>query len=161
MLESICYQRSTQEEAIATDYPNHITNYQKGKHLTYEDKGKKNKRVLGRSIEEGPDAVDTGEEFGHWETDLIIGQKSEKDAVLLTLPERKTRDFSTIRLPDKSSDSVLRAFQKIQKPLPPCRKDGNKLPTSCQGKIIWLRASRGQSGSLLTLKCSTCSCNLR
>ena len=37
MLESICYNRSTQEEAIAMDYPNHITNHEKGKHLTYED----------------------------------------------------------------------------------------------------------------------------
>ena len=37
MLESICYKRSTQEEAIAMDYPNHITNHEKGKHLSYED----------------------------------------------------------------------------------------------------------------------------
>ena len=80
-------------------------------------KDKQNKRVLGRSIEERPDAVDTREEFGHWETDLVIGQKSGKDDVLLTLLERKTRDFSIIRLPDKSSDSVLNAFQKIQSEL--------------------------------------------
>lgn len=37
MLESICYKRSTQEEAIAMDYSNHITNHEKDKHLTYED----------------------------------------------------------------------------------------------------------------------------
>ena len=61
--------------------------------------------------------MDTREEFGHWETDLVIGQKSGKDDVLLTLLERKTRDFSIIRLPDKSSDSVLNAFQKIQSEL--------------------------------------------
>lgn len=259
MLESICHKRSTQEEAIAMDYPNHITNHEKGKHLTYEDymvielrlkdgwtanaiakkelncsantvrniiqkgmtplyngkvfrfkaktawkayqenrhrsrrtyealekrpflqyvekhfrednwsldacvgraletgcydrseilctktlynyvdlgllniknidlpqkvsrntklsKCRENKRVLGRSIEERPEAVDTREEFGHWETDLVIGQKSGQDDVLLTLLERKTRDFSIIRLPDKSADSVLNAFQKIQSEL--------------------------------------------
>ena len=90
---------------------------QKLRRNTKIHKDKQNKRVLGRSIEERPDAVDTGEEFGHWETDLVIGQKSGKDAVLLTLLERKTRDFSIIRLPDKSADSVLNAFQKIQSEL--------------------------------------------
>ena len=77
-------------------------------------KDKENKRALGRSIEERPGEVDTREEFGHWETDLVIGKKSENDEVLLTLLERKTRDFSIIRLPDKSADSVLEAFQKMQ-----------------------------------------------
>ena len=76
-----------------------------------------NKRVLGRSIEERPEEVDAREEFGHWETDLVIGQKSGKDDVLLTLLERKTRDFSIIRLPDKSADSVLKAFRKMQSEL--------------------------------------------
>ena len=37
MLESICYKRSSQKEAITMDYPNHITEHQAGKHLTYED----------------------------------------------------------------------------------------------------------------------------
>lgn len=37
MLESICYENSTQKEAIAMDYPNHIIDYKKSKHLTYED----------------------------------------------------------------------------------------------------------------------------
>lgn len=80
-------------------------------------KDKENKRVLGRSIEERPEVVNTREEFGHWETDLVIGQKSGQDNVLLTLLERKTRDFSIIRLPDKSGDSVLNAFRKIQSEL--------------------------------------------
>lgn len=37
MSESICSEKSTQKEAIAMDYPNHITDYKKGKRLTYED----------------------------------------------------------------------------------------------------------------------------
>lgn len=77
-------------------------------------KDKENKRILGRSIEERPEEVETREEFGHWETDLVIGKKSGNDQVLLTLLERKTRDLSIIRLPDKSADSVLEAFQKMQ-----------------------------------------------
>ena len=33
---------------------------------------RKNKRELGRSIEERPD-IDNKLEFGHWEADLVIG----------------------------------------------------------------------------------------
>ena len=39
---------------------------------------RKNKRELGRSIEEHSD-IDSKLEFGHWEADLVIGQK-EKSA---------------------------------------------------------------------------------
>ena len=38
MLESICYKSSTQEEAIAMDYPNHITNHEKGKQAEHNSK---------------------------------------------------------------------------------------------------------------------------
>ena len=78
---------------------------------------KQNKRILGRSIEERPQEVEAREEFGHWETDLVIGQKSGQDNVLLTLLERKTRQLSVIRLPDKSSESVLSAFVRMKSEL--------------------------------------------
>ena len=77
-------------------------------------KSKQNKRILGRSIEERPQEVEAREEFGHWEADLVIGQKSGQDNVLLTLLERKTRQLSVIRLPDKSADSVMNAFEKMR-----------------------------------------------
>jgi len=35
------------------------------------------KKVLDRNIEERPSDVDKREEFGHWETDLVIGSKSD------------------------------------------------------------------------------------
>ena len=87
---------------------------QKLSRKTKHHKNRENKRILGRSIEERPKEVDSREEFGHWETDLVIGQKSGQDDVLLTLIERKTRDISVIRLPDKSADSVFNAFQEIR-----------------------------------------------
>lgn len=61
-----------------------------------------NKRVLGRSIEEQPEEVENREKFGHWETDLVIGNKSGRDNVLLTLIERKTRDLF-VRLPPEEN----------------------------------------------------------
>ena len=78
---------------------------------------KLNKRILGRSIEERPKEVEAREEFGHWETDLVIGQKSGQDNVLLTLLERKTRQLSIVRLPDKSAESVISAFARMKEEL--------------------------------------------
>lgn len=81
---------------------------------TKTHKNKEDKRILGCGIGERPEEVDAREDFGHWETDLVIGQKSGKDEVLLTLLEQKTRVVSITRLPGKSADSVLAAFQKMQ-----------------------------------------------
>lgn len=61
-----------------------------------------NKRVLGRSIEERPEEVENREEFGHWETNLVIGNKSGRDNVPLTLIERKTRELF-VRLPPEEN----------------------------------------------------------
>lgn len=57
-----------------------------------ETKGKerRNKKVLGTSIEERPESVGDREEFGHWEIDTVIGNKKADEPVLLTLVERKT-----------------------------------------------------------------------
>lgn len=74
---------------------------------------RKNKRILGNSIEERPAAVDTREEFGHWEIDTVIGKRSN-DQVLLTLIERKTRQGLFIRLEDKTSQSVSACLTKIE-----------------------------------------------
>lgn len=57
------------------------------------------------------------EEFGHWGTDLVIGNKSGRDNVLLTLIERKTRELFVVRLPDKSADSVISVFERVKKEL--------------------------------------------
>ena len=72
------------------------------------------KRVLGRSIEQRPESVDSREEFGHWEIDEVIGRKSDKDKVLLTMVERKTRNLCVLRLADKSSRSLMEAFRRME-----------------------------------------------
>jgi IS30 family transposase len=45
---------------------------------------RKNKKKLGRSIEERPKEIDERNEFGHWECDLVLGHKTKDDQVLLT-----------------------------------------------------------------------------
>lgn len=77
-------------------------------------KPRRNKKHLGRSIEDRPDCVASRERFGDWELDLVIGANTGHDQVLMTLLERKTRYFRIIRLPDKTSGSVMKAFANLQ-----------------------------------------------
>ena len=50
---------------------------------------KTRKNNLGKSIELRSEAIESREEFGHWEIDTVIGLKTKDDPVLLTLVERK------------------------------------------------------------------------
>ena len=44
-----------------------------------------NKKKLGTSISDCPNSIENCEEFRHWEIDCVLGEKSNKDNVLLTL----------------------------------------------------------------------------
>lgn len=74
---------------------------------------RKNKRELGRSIEERPD-IDNKLEFGHWEADLVIGQKDKSDEALLTLLERHTRKYMLVKIAGKSASAVMAGFNKVK-----------------------------------------------
>lgn len=75
---------------------------------------RENKKKLGRSIEERPENVNSREEFGHWEADLVIGQKSGNDKALLTLIERKSREYWMIPIENREADSVINVFRDLQ-----------------------------------------------
>lgn len=75
---------------------------------------RENKRVLGRSIEERPSSIDNRTEFGHWEADLVIGSKSDNDDALLTMIERKTREYWIIRVPGRDPNGVMTALSEIR-----------------------------------------------
>ena len=69
-----------------------------------------NKRILGRSIDERSPRIDNRKDLGHW----VLGHKTKDDDVLLTLCERKTRRFFMIKIEDKTSTSVMKAFDKLR-----------------------------------------------
>ncbi len=75
---------------------------------------RQNKKKLGRSIEERSPEVNSREEFGHWEADLVIGHKSDNDQALLTLVERKSRQYWMLPIGNREADSVMESFQKLQ-----------------------------------------------
>src|SRR5699024_5729857 len=61
---------------------------------------RKHRRFLGISIAERPPEVDDRLEFGHWEIDTVEGEMSDDNA-LLTLVERKTRNYIAIKIDDQ------------------------------------------------------------
>lgn len=74
---------------------------------------RKNKHILGQSIEQRPEEVNHRETFGHWEIDTVVGKRSH-DSVILTLTERKTRDEILFFLPEKSSKAVNDALRTLK-----------------------------------------------
>lgn len=68
------------------------------------------------SIEQRPQAINDRAEPGHWEMDLVVG-KTRTKTTLLTLTDRMTRQEVIVKIPDKTSDSVLQALARIDVPI--------------------------------------------
>ena len=51
---------------------------------------------------------------GHWEGDTVVGKRDGKEAVVLSLLEKKTENYIAIRIPGKDADSVLNAMQSLR-----------------------------------------------
>lgn len=71
---------------------------------------KKHKKKLGTSIAERPTNINDRTEFGHWEIDTVIGEKSKNDNVLLTILERKTRYAIILDIASKTAAAVTDAL---------------------------------------------------
>lgn len=69
-----------------------------------------------KSIEFRPKEANDRSVYGHWEGDLVIGNR-KKGAVLLTLTERKTREEIIIKLPSKHSENTAKAFNHLERKL--------------------------------------------
>src|SRR5690625_432590 len=78
---------------------------------------RENRRVLGPSIKERPEDVDSREHFGHWEIDTLIGAKAKDDPVLLTLVERKTRFEIVLKIEQQKQESVDQAMGHLYEQL--------------------------------------------
>ena len=81
---------------------------------TKQSKVKKHKKTLGKSIAERPSDIDNREEFGHWEIDTVVGEKSNSDCVLLTIVERKTRNAIIHKIASKTAEAVTEALNNIR-----------------------------------------------
>ena len=75
---------------------------------------KKHKKNLGTSIAERPIDINSRTEFGHWEIDTVIGEKSKNDSVLLTILERKTRYAIVLDIVAKTANAVTDALIRVR-----------------------------------------------
>lgn len=83
------------------------------KHKIYK-KVKQARPSKGDSIEQRPDEIDRRETFGHWEMDCVVGTQTTSK-VLLVLTERKTRREIVRLMPNKTTESVIRELDNIEK----------------------------------------------
>ena len=80
---------------------------------THKHHCRKNRRILGTSIEERPESVNERKEFGHWEIDTVVG-KREAGEVILTLDERMTRKRHMIKIDGKNSEAVAKGLDALK-----------------------------------------------
>lgn len=78
-----------------------------------EETERSRKMKIGRMISDRPQEIETRENIGHWEMDLVEGVKGGK--VLLVLSERKTRKEIIRLLENKTSEQVVSALNSIEK----------------------------------------------
>jgi len=81
---------------------------------TKQHYNRKNKRVLGTSIDERPEIASLRKECGHWEIDTVVGHKAGKESVVLTIVEKKTDYYIAIKIPGKDADSVMTAIEVLR-----------------------------------------------
>lgn len=74
---------------------------------------REHKKCFGTSIDERPENVDSRKEFGHWEIDTVIGEKSKQDSVLLTIVERQTRNAIVRQIASKTAEAVMSELREI------------------------------------------------
>ena len=74
---------------------------------------KKQKRILGKSIDERPKEVENREEIGHWEGDSIVG--AEHKGQIITLVERKHRIGWMFKFNKMRAENMLVVLRKLKK----------------------------------------------
>lgn len=75
---------------------------------------RKNKKILGTSIDERGPQINERTEFGHWEIDKVVGKRRGKNEVLLTLTERMSRKELIRKIPGNNSKQLHEAIKAIQ-----------------------------------------------
>ena len=70
----------------------------------------KRKKAYGATIDERPEITSSRLEVGHWEGDTVVGKRKGKEAVILTLLEKKTQHYLAIRIPGKTREDFGESF---------------------------------------------------
>ena len=74
---------------------------------------RKNKRMMGRSIEERPQEIAERKDIGHWEADTVVGKRNGKEAVVFTLVERVTRNYIAVKISGRNRCGTAEAIEQL------------------------------------------------
>ena len=85
----------------------------KRKH-SQSQKPRKNKKNYGKSIDLRPEIASQRTEEGHWEGDTVVGKRAGKEAVVLSLLEKKTETYMAFQIPGKTSEAVMAAMEMLK-----------------------------------------------
>ena len=80
------------------------------------------------SIANRPNYIDSRQEYGHWEMDLIVG-KADTRPVLLTLTERLSRKELIFKLPDRKAGTIRGVFDRLERSVPKFREQFKSITT--------------------------------
>lgn len=80
------------------------------------------------SIEIRPDYINSRQEYGHWEMDLVES-KADSRSVLLTLTERVTRKELMFKLPNKKAATVRGVFDRMERSIPKFQEQFKSITT--------------------------------
>ena len=74
--------------------------------------------LKGTSIEQRAKEIDLRQEYGNWEMDTVVGgYKRHGKECLLVLSERMTREELIFKIPNKKSESVIKALNSLERKL--------------------------------------------
>ena len=113
-----------------------LTHKAKLKEEKESKKKEQNPSRVDKSIHKRPEEIEKNEEFGHWEMDCVEGTKEEKET-LLTLLERKTKNYITIKLKDKTNISVVEALDRLERVYGNIFRKVFKTITTDNGSNFW------------------------
>lgn len=74
----------------------------------------RNQKHYGTSIEQRPGVVNERTEVGHWEVDTVVGKRAGREAVVLSLLEKKTQHYIARLIPGKTSQAVMSGMKQLR-----------------------------------------------
>lgn len=77
-------------------------------------RSRQRKKNYGKDITEQPELAAQRIEEGYWKGDTVVGKRAGKEAVILSLLEKKPQHYFILRIPWKDSASILQAMQQLK-----------------------------------------------
>ena len=72
------------------------------------------KHLNGKSIDERPAIVSERTQFGHWESDTVLGRKRKGEPAVFSIVEMTTGTYLSLRIDEKTTDGVAAAMEQLR-----------------------------------------------